>query len=155
MALSPSPAPGATAPGTTDVVIVGAGPTGLMAAALLSRCGVKVRILDKSEHQAQESRAFGVHARSMELFLSMGLADAFLDRGLIATGMQVFVDGEKVGGFDFADIGRADTPFSFILMVPQSEIEAILVEDLRRLGVEVEHNVEVTGFEQSPGGVVV
>jgi 2-polyprenyl-6-methoxyphenol hydroxylase-like FAD-dependent oxidoreductase len=115
---------------------------------------VKVRILDKSEQQAKESRAFGVHARSLELFLSMGLADAFLDRGLIATGMQVFVDGAKVGGFDFADIGRADTPFSFVLMVPQWEIEAILVEDLRRFGVEVEHNVEVTGFEQSPEGVV-
>jgi 2-polyprenyl-6-methoxyphenol hydroxylase-like FAD-dependent oxidoreductase len=125
-----------------------------MAAALLCRCGVKVRILDMSERQAQESRAFAVHARSMELFLSIGIADKFLDRGLIATGMQYFVDGEKVGGFDFADIGRADTPYSFVLMVPQWETEEILVEDLRRFGVEVEHNVEVTGFEQSPEGVV-
>ena len=76
-------------------MIVGSGPTGLMAAALLTRCGVRVRILDKSQQQAQEWRAFGVHARSMELFLNMGLADEFLNRGLIATGMQVFVDGEN------------------------------------------------------------
>src|SRR5436305_5138523 len=129
----------------TDVVIVGSGPTGLMAAALLCRCGVSVRILDKSQQQAHESRAFGVHARSMELFLNMGLDDEFLNRGLIATGMQVFVDGENMGGFNFDDIGRPDTPYSFLLMVPQWDIEDILVEDLRRLGVEVEHNVEVTG----------
>jgi 2-polyprenyl-6-methoxyphenol hydroxylase-like FAD-dependent oxidoreductase len=139
----------------TDVVIVGSGPTGLMAAALLSRCGVSVRILDKSQQQAHESRAFGVQARSMELFLNMGLADELLNRGLIATGMQVFVDGENMGGFNFDDIGRPDTPYSFLLMVPQWDIEAILVEDLRRLGVEVEHDVEVTGFEQSSQSVVV
>src|SRR4051794_22296252 len=103
----------------TDVVIVGSGPTGLMSAALLSRCDVRVRILDKSQQQAHESRAFAVHARSMELFLNMGLADEFLNRGLIATGVQLFVDGENMGGFNFDDIGRADTPYSFVLMVPQ------------------------------------
>jgi 2-polyprenyl-6-methoxyphenol hydroxylase-like FAD-dependent oxidoreductase len=91
----------------------------------------------------------------MELFLNMGLADEFLNRGLIATGVQVFVDGGNMGGFDFDDLGRADTPYSFLLMVPQWDIEAILVEDLRRLGVEIEHNVEVTGFEQSAHGVMV
>jgi 2-polyprenyl-6-methoxyphenol hydroxylase-like FAD-dependent oxidoreductase len=85
----------------TDVVIVGSGPTGLMAACLLRRCGLSVRILDKSQQQAHESRAFAVHARSMELFLNMGLAEEFLNRGLIATGMQVFVDGENMGGFNF------------------------------------------------------
>jgi len=126
-----------------------------MAAALLCRCGIKVLIFDKNERQAHESRAFGVHARSMELLLSMGLADEFLNRGLIATGVQIFIDGERVGGFDFDDIGRADTPYSFLLLVPQREIEAILVDDLRRFGVEVEHNVEVTGFEQSFAGVIV
>jgi len=126
-----------------------------MAAALLSRCGVRIRIFDKSEQQAHESRAFGVHAKSMELFLNMGLADEFLNRGLIPSGVQVFVDGEPVGGFNFDDIGRADTPYSFILMVPQWEIEAILVDDLRRLGVEVEHNVEVVGFDSTNEGVIV
>lgn len=145
----------ADAGAATDVVIVGSGPTGLMAAALLTRCGVKVRILDKTEQQAHESRAFGVQARSMELFLSLGLADELLNRGLIATGVDVYARGERAGGFNFDDIGRADTPYSFVLMCPQREIEAILVEDLHRLGVMVEHNVEATGFEQSADGVVV
>jgi 2-polyprenyl-6-methoxyphenol hydroxylase-like FAD-dependent oxidoreductase len=139
----------------TDVVIVGSGPTGLMAAALLTRCGVGVRILDKSEQQAHESRAFGVQARSLELLLSMGLADEFMSRGLIASGMQIFVDGARAAGLDFDDIGRTDTPYPFLLMVPQWDTEAILVEDLQRLGIKVEHNVEVTGFTQSADGVAV
>ena len=144
--------------GTTpqaDVIIVGSGPTGLMAANLLTRCGVRVRILDKSAQQAHESRAFGVQAKSLELMLSIGLADEFMNRGLIAGGAQIFQDGKQVSEVNFDDIGRADTPFSFLLMLPQSEIERILVDDLKRLGVEVEHNVLVTGLTQSQEGVVV
>jgi 2-polyprenyl-6-methoxyphenol hydroxylase-like FAD-dependent oxidoreductase len=139
----------------TDVGIVGSGPTGLMAAALLVRCGVSVRIFDKSAEQGRESRAFGVQARSMELFLNLGLADEMLDRGLIASGAQIFVDGKQAAELNFDDIGRADTPYSFLLMVPQWDIEAILVEDLRGLGVAVEHGVEVLGFDQSSDCVVV
>ena len=139
---------------TSDVLVVGAGPTGLMMATLLRRAGVAVRIVDKGEQQAHESRAFAVHAKSMELFGSIGLADQFLERGLIATGIQVYVDGTQVAGFDFDDIGRDDTPYPFVLMVPQWEIEAVLVDDLARQGVRVEHGVEVTAVEQSAEGVV-
>ncbi len=138
-----------------DVIIVGSGPTGLMAANLLTRCGVRVRILDKSEQQAHESRAFGVQAKSLELMLCLGLADEFMNRGLIAGGAQIFQDGKQVSEVNFDDIGRADTPFSFLLMLPQSEIERILVDDLKRLGVLVEHSALVTGFAQSQEGVVV
>lgn len=139
----------------TDVVIVGAGPTGLMAAALLARCGVSVRILDKNARQAQESRAFGVHAKSLELLLNIGLAEEFLDRGLLASGAQIYVNGEQAAEINFDDIGRADTPYSFLLMVPQWDIEEILANDVRRFGIEVEHNTEVTRFTQSADGVVV
>jgi 2-polyprenyl-6-methoxyphenol hydroxylase-like FAD-dependent oxidoreductase len=141
--------------GETDVLIVGSGPTGLMAATLLARCGVRVRILDKSEQQAHESRAFGVQARSLELFLSIGLAEEFLNRGLIASGAQIYLDGKQVTELNFDDIGRPDTPYSFVLMVPQWDTEAILVDDLKRHGISVEHNVLVTGFIQSSEGVLV
>jgi 2-polyprenyl-6-methoxyphenol hydroxylase-like FAD-dependent oxidoreductase len=148
--------PPTTPPGdSSDVLVVGAGPTGLMAATLLRRAGVTVRVFDKSEQQAHESRAFAVHARSLELLGAIGLADRFLERGLIATGAQVFVDGARVAEIDFDDIGRDDTPYPFVLMVPQWEIEAILVDDLTRQGVAVEHGVEVTGFDQSVDGVLV
>ena len=69
--------------------------------------------------------------------------------------MQVFVDGRQVAEIDFADIGRADTPYPFVLMLPQWEIEAILAEDLGRHGVQVEHEVEVTDVRPSASGVAV
>jgi 2-polyprenyl-6-methoxyphenol hydroxylase-like FAD-dependent oxidoreductase len=140
--------------GETDVLIVGSGPTGLMAATLLARCGVRVRIVDKTEQQAHESRAFGVQAKSLELFLNIGLADEFLNRGVIAGGAQIFLDGKQVSELNFDDIGRPDTPYSFALMVPQWDTEAILVDDLKRQGIEVEHGVEVIGFSQNEKGVV-
>src|SRR5262249_10810777 len=142
-------------PSTVDVVIAGAGPTGLFAACLLARCGISLRILDKSDSQVHESRAFGVQARTLEIMASVGLAEAFLDHGLIASGAQIFIDGEQAAEINFDDIARRDTPFSFLLMVPQWEIEAILVSDLGRLGVSVEHKCEVIGFRQAGEGVLV
>jgi 2-polyprenyl-6-methoxyphenol hydroxylase-like FAD-dependent oxidoreductase len=144
----------ASPPAPTDVVIVGAGPTGLIAAALLARCGVKVRIFDKNEQQAHESRAIGIHAKSMELFLNIALADQFMARGLIATGIEIVVDGKSVGGLTFDDIGRADTPYPFVLMLPQSQTEELLLADLHRLGIAVERQVDLVGFDQSTDGVV-
>ena len=138
---------------TVDVAIVGAGPTGLLAALLLCRSGVSTRILDRSLGPVKESRAFAVHARTMELFQSLGLADRFLDRGVVASGAQIFVDGERAAGFEFDDLGRDDTPFPFVLMVPQSEVEAILVAELDREGLAVERGVEVTGLEQDADSV--
>src|SRR5262249_31724245 len=85
---------------------------------------------------------------------NMGIAEPLLDRGLIASGAQVFVDGKQAAELNFDDIGRTDTPYSFLLMVPQWDIEAILVDDLRRLGIAVEHQVEVLGLEQSADDVV-
>jgi 2-polyprenyl-6-methoxyphenol hydroxylase-like FAD-dependent oxidoreductase len=145
---------GESSPLETDVLIVGSGPTGLMAATLLARCGVRVRIVDKTEQQAHESRAFGVQAKSLELMLNIGLAEEFLNRGVIAAGAQVFLDGKQVSELNFDDIGRPDTPYSFLLMVPQWDIEAILVDDLTRQGIEVEHGVEVIGFAQNEEGVI-
>jgi len=142
-------------PSRVDVSIVGAGPTGLMAAALLARCGVRLRIVDKSATAAHESRAFGVHAKSMELFLNMGLADELLDKGIIANGIQVFIAGKQAGEVNLDDIGHANTPFPFIFMLPQSEIEAILLKDLNRLGVKVERNVDVASLQLRDNGITL
>ena len=78
-----------------------------------------------------------------------------MDRGLMASGVQFFVDGRCEAEINFSDVGRDDTPYSFLLMVPQYDIEAILNRDLVRLGVPVEYKTEVTGFKQSASGVVV
>jgi 2-polyprenyl-6-methoxyphenol hydroxylase-like FAD-dependent oxidoreductase len=74
---------------STEVLIVGSGPTGLMAALLLQQCGIQIRILDKSDQQAHESRAFALQARSLELMLNLGIADTFIAQGTITPGMQI------------------------------------------------------------------
>ncbi len=141
--------------GDVEVAIVGAGPTGLLAALLLARLGVPVRIFDKSPTVAKESRAFGIQARTLELFQSLGLADDFLDRGLLAAGAQVFVAGRPAASFDFDDIGREDTPFPTLLILPQSDTEEILAEALREEGLEVERGSEAIGLEQDADGIAL
>lgn len=131
-----------------DVLVVGAGPTGLMAAMLLARRGVRVRIVDARTEGSRESRAFAIQARTMELFQQIGLVDAFLDRGIINPGIDFFVGGRRVGGFDYDRAASPDTPYPFIFLLPQAQTEAILIEDLVRHGVTVERGVTVTGLDQ-------
>lgn len=135
-----------------DVLVVGAGPTGLMAANLLHRSGVHVRIVERRTEATRESRAFAVQARTLELMQSIGLDEAFVARGVMATVIDIHVAGPRRGGLDLDLADAADTPFQYILMIPQSDTEAILIEDLRRLGVEVERGVEVTGLDQDATG---
>lgn len=131
-----------------EVVVVGAGPTGLLAADLLKRSGVDVRIVEKRKSATRESRAFAVQARSLELMQSIGLADEFLARGVMTTGVDIHVRGKKRGGLDLDRADAPDTPFPYILMIAQSDTEAILIDDLENLGITVERGVEVTGVSQ-------
>lgn len=131
-----------------DVLIVGAGPNGLMMAALLLRCGLKVRIIDKSEGPAKESRAFAVQARTVELFRNLGLADELMDLGVLNTCIKFHIKGRPVGGLDFDRSRAHDSPYQFILMAPQNEVEALLLADLVRLGLQVERGTELLSLTQ-------
>lgn len=136
-----------------DVLIAGAGPTGLMAALLLQRCGVKVRITDKNTQQAHESRAFAIQARTLEIFQSIGIVDKFLQHGMAAPGVQLYIDGKKAAQINLNDIGTTDSPYAFVLMLPQSEIESLLIKELEKHDIKVEHNVELINFTQDQYGV--
>jgi 2-polyprenyl-6-methoxyphenol hydroxylase-like FAD-dependent oxidoreductase len=136
----------------TQVLIAGSGPTGLFAALLLNHCGITVRIIDKGTQQAHESRAFALQARSLELLQSIGLADKFLQKGLLAAGMQLYVDSKQRAELNITDI-NTNTPYSFILMLPQSQIEEILLAELKNRGVEVEHNTQLVTFTQEKNSV--
>ncbi|MBP2297609.1 FAD-dependent monooxygenase [Azospirillum picis] len=140
---------------TCEVLVVGAGPTGLMAANLLKLAGVDVRIVDLRSGPSRESRAFAVSARSLELFASIGLADRLIERGAITSGVDFHVSGRRVGGLDYDKVQAPDTPFPFILMVPQSETEAVLIDALGKAGLEVEREIEVTGLDQASDQVRV
>jgi 2-polyprenyl-6-methoxyphenol hydroxylase-like FAD-dependent oxidoreductase len=136
-----------------EVIVAGAGPTGLLCAALLARRGVRVRIFDKNADQAHESRALVVQPRTLELFLGIGLAEEMLARGTTVTSARMFVDGQVQVELHFDDINRRDTPYSSMLIASQSDTEAVLNDELRRLGIAVERSVEVIGLAQTEAEV--
>jgi 2-polyprenyl-6-methoxyphenol hydroxylase-like FAD-dependent oxidoreductase len=138
-----------------DVLVVGAGPTGLMAANLLRRRGIDVQIVDARAEPSRESRAFAVVARSMELFGQLGLAERLLDRGVVNPGIDFYVGGDHVGGLNYDKAASPDTPYCFITLHPQADTEAILIEDLSRLGIAVQRQNKVTGLAQDAEGVTV
>ena len=129
--------------------MVGAGPSGLMMAALLVRQGVHVRVVDANSGPATESRAFAVQARTVELFRSIGLADQLLGLGVVTTGIRFHIKGKHVGGLDFDRARAATTAYPFILMAPQSEVEDLLLADLARHGVTVERGTRLVSLSQN------
>lgn len=77
-----------------EVLVIGAGPTGLMAANLLKRSGVDVRIVDENPHAARESRAGVMSARSVKLFASLGLTERIFEHGVVNTNIDFFISGK-------------------------------------------------------------
>src|ERR1700720_1756151 len=90
----------------TDVLIVGAGPTGLVLALWLTELGVRVRIVDKTAEPGTTSRAVAVQARTLELYNQGGLAAAVVQRGRKAAAANLWVAGKKVARAVFGDMGR-------------------------------------------------
>lgn len=90
----------------------------------------------------------------MELFQQLGLAGELLGHGVINSGIDFYVGGARVGGLNYDVAGSPDTPYPFVLLLPQARTEALLIADLARHGVEVEREVRITGLEQDAGGVV-
>jgi len=137
----------------TQVLVVGAGPTGLMLALELAHRGVAVRIVDTLDAPSPYSRALVVHARSLELFQNLGLETEFLAAGYRAIAVSGYVEGRHVADFGLGDIGAVATPFPFILFISQAETERILEQALVRRGVRVERSTTLAGFAQDDNGV--
>jgi 2-polyprenyl-6-methoxyphenol hydroxylase-like FAD-dependent oxidoreductase len=133
-----------------DALVVGAGPTGLAMAIELARHGLRPRIVDRAPQPSQTSRALGVHARTMEYFDRIGLADRALAEGRKAHGINVYSQRQRIVHLNFDQI---ESRFNFILILPQSATERLLAEKLEGLGVKVERNVELTGFHQQASDV--
>lgn len=130
---------------TRPVLIVGAGPTGLTAAAELVRFRIPVRLVDKYKTPPNTSRALAVQSRTMELMHQRGLAGEMVrlgNRGLFTT---LYSDGKLLGTVDLRQI---DSRFNFTLLLAQSETERLLREHLERSGVYVERETELIAFSQ-------
>jgi len=131
----------------TDVIVVGAGPTGLMLAAELRLHGVGVLVLDRDVEPTKVVRSLGMHARSIEVMDQRGLLERFL-----ALGKQY-----PVGGF-FAGITkpspeRLDTAHPYVLGIPQTVTDRLLTEHAVDVGVEIRRGCELVGLMQDDDGV--
>src|SRR6266404_1995865 len=138
----------------TDVLIIGAGPTGLVLALWLTLQGVRVRIIDKTAEPGTTSRALAVQARTLELYRQIGLADAVVARGRKVLAANLWVTGHKVARAVFGEMGAGLSPFPYAQIFPQDEHERLLIERLAEAGVEVERQTELLGFENADGHVL-
>lgn len=133
----------------TDVVVVGAGPTGLLLAGDLAAAGVRVTVLERRPTGTSNlTRAFGVHARTLELLDARGLADQLVSRGTPVTGLRLF---RRLS----LDLSRLPSRFPFLLITPQYEVERLLERRAAAAGVDFRYGTELTGLEQSGTSVSV
>jgi 2-polyprenyl-6-methoxyphenol hydroxylase-like FAD-dependent oxidoreductase len=142
-----------TAPSEPDVLVVGAGPTGLTLAAQLHAFGACIRIIDRQLDRAHESRALAVQPRTLEVLRGLDIARALVERGNDAARVQVHA-GERVLPIRLFDVGLEDTAYPFLLFISQAETEALLNEHLAERGLEVERGLELVEFEQDERGVI-
>lgn len=136
-----------------DVLIVGAGPTGLVLALWLSKLGIPVRIIDKTAEPGTTSRAVGIAARTIELYRQVDLADALIDGGVKVPGVNFWARGRRAAHLSLSRLGEGFTPFPFALVYPQDEHERLLIDRLASLGVQVERRTELTKIEERGDGV--
>ena len=138
----------------TDVLIVGAGPTGLMLANQLARHGVHATIIDRHAGPSRETRALAVQARTLEIYSRLGIVERALELGKRATGANLWARGRRMARIPLGEIGQGKSPFPFVLILGQDGNERIMGEQLGKRGVAVQWNTELVGLEQSADGVV-
>ena len=135
----------------TAVLIVGAGPTGLMLANQLARRGVRAMIIDRHSGPAQQTRAMAVQARTLEIYARMGLVERAIALGARAEAANMWTNGRWGARLPLGDIGKSMSPFPFVLMLGQDDNEKIMGEKLRAdFGIAVQWNTELTALEQRP-----
>ncbi|GAB4000772.1 hypothetical protein GCM10029992_33900 [Glycomyces albus] len=133
-----------------SIIVVGAGPTGLLLAGDLAEAGLDVIVIEKRPAGLSNlSRAFGVHARTMEVLDMRGLAEQLLSYASYKM--------DKIAAFGNAELDLSNLPsaFSYLLVCSQTYIEQVLRDRLDDLGVAVHHDTEVTGLEQEADAVTL
>lgn len=148
---------------STEVLVVGAGPTGLMAALVLARRGVPTILIDGKAGPTRESRALAVQARSMEIYHQLGLSDQVLTGGYLANRVQLGSGTEPLG-FRIDEAQQADTDFPGLHIFEQSANEELLAGALERTDVDVrwghrlvalpeDDDIGVTALVEGPSGL--
>jgi 2-polyprenyl-6-methoxyphenol hydroxylase-like FAD-dependent oxidoreductase len=131
----------------TQVLIVGAGPTGLVLALWLTRLGVPIRIIDEAPEPGTTSRAIVVHARTLEFYRQLGFADEVVRQGREFVAANLWVNGRRAGRAAVGAMGQGLSPFPFMLIYPQDEHERLLIDRLAQLGIAVERSTKLINCE--------
>jgi 2-polyprenyl-6-methoxyphenol hydroxylase-like FAD-dependent oxidoreductase len=137
----------------SKVLIVGAGPTGLVLALWLTKAGIPVRIIDKADKPGTTSRAMVVHARTLEFFHQLGIDQKAIDGGLEMNAINLWIRGKHAARLSIRDFGIQYSPYPYVLIFPQDKQEQLLIEELQRSGISVERNTELLSFEISDDGI--
>jgi 2-polyprenyl-6-methoxyphenol hydroxylase-like FAD-dependent oxidoreductase len=138
---------------STEVLIVGAGPTGLVLALWLTRLGVRIRIIDKTAEPGTTSRAMAVQARTLEFYRQVGLSSTVVEAGVKVAAANIWVRGAKAARLPLGRLGEGLSPFPYALTYPQDAHERLLIERLDALDVRVERETELVRFDQHSEGV--
>jgi 2-polyprenyl-6-methoxyphenol hydroxylase-like FAD-dependent oxidoreductase len=133
----------------TDVMIIGAGPTGLSLACQLARYGIDFVILEQHGGVTPYSKALGVHARTLEIYEQVGLAQSAVEQGAIAGKARLLKGGEVRAEMDLSNLGKGLSPYPYVLFLEQSKNEQLLYDFLRRDGKTVRWQTELESFSQT------
>ncbi|KAL4930210.1 cytochrome c oxidase subunit VIa [Aspergillus undulatus] len=136
-----------------DVLVVGAGPSGLVTALWLTKQGVSVRIIDKAKTDVSTSRALAIQARTLELYRQLDIAEDVVSKGHKIEATNVWSEGTHRGRIPIGNVGTGLTPYPFIHILSQDQHERILEDRLNSLGVHVERNRELIGFRENGSSI--
>ena len=129
-----------------QVLIVGAGPTGLGLALRLKAHGIAFRIIDKNSGPGLASRAIALHARTLEYYDQLGFADEMVGKGLKLETIHMRENGCEIAKLNLGDMGQGTSPYPFMLNFPQDDHERFLVDKLNSAGVKIEWDTELKSF---------
>jgi 2-polyprenyl-6-methoxyphenol hydroxylase-like FAD-dependent oxidoreductase len=126
-----------------DIIIVGAGPTGLMAAVQLARFNINFLIIDSKAGPTEQSRAIVMTARSMELYQQLNISDTAIEQGKFITDFYIYVKGKEKAHAHIGEFGKGKTDFSYMLAFEQSKNEKLLVDKLNAYQYNVSWQTEL------------
>ncbi len=136
----------------TPILIVGAGPTGLMLSAQLHRYGAAHVIADRKKGVTEVSKALAVQARTLEQYRQLGIADAAIDDGFMAESARFIINGRIRATAQFGEIGAGLSPYPFLFILEQSRNEALLLDHITSRGGAVQWSTEVTDLQRHADG---
>ena len=135
----------------TEVLVVGAGPVGLLSALVLADRGIAVEVVDQAWRPATHGFALALHPRSLELLDNLGMAEELISNGQRIDAIGFYEGTDRQAGLDLGDL---DAKFPFVLALPQRELEAVLQARLRKRRVKIRWNHRVSDLEDLGGEVV-